>query len=94
MRADLASMTGYGLLIASRASLLAFAHSGKDIYEFVGVFTNLDDSDEGGTTQEPLGLENTLWADTVRYQVAASRGHSILSLTQSPPPSNPPSSPY
>ena len=34
----------------------------KDIHSFVGTFTVLE---EGVSTQDGLGIENTLWANTV-----------------------------
>lgn len=37
----------------------------KDIYGFVGTFNLYDEAYEGGMIQEPVGLENTMWASTV-----------------------------
>ena len=34
----------------------------KDIHSFVGTFTVMED---GVSTQDPLSIENTLWANTV-----------------------------
>ena len=37
----------------------------RDIYDFTGDVTLYDEAYEGGCIQEPLALENTLWANTV-----------------------------
>jgi len=37
----------------------------KDIHDFVGDIVVYDRAFEGGSTQEPLSLENALWANTV-----------------------------
>ena len=51
-------------LSSLNATLYAAAPT-KDIYDFVGVFVAHDDAHEAGSAQESLGLENTLWANTV-----------------------------
>mmetsp|Transcript_14750 Transcript_14750/g.36831 ORF Transcript_14750/g.36831 Transcript_14750/m.36831 type:complete len:1168 (-) Transcript_14750:409-3912(-) len=65
----------------------------KDIYDFVGVFTMHDDALEGGTAMEPLGLENTLWADTVlasgsAWGVVVYTGKETRSRMNAPRPSS------
>ena len=50
------------------AAAVLTLHAGpptKEIYEFTGDVTVYDESFDGGCFQEPLGLEHTLWANTV-----------------------------
>ena len=44
---------------------LAAAAPNREIYDFAGDVTLYDETYEGGCIQDPLGLENTLWANTV-----------------------------
>ena len=53
-----------GALAAAVLTLRA-APPSPSIYEFEGDVTLYDETYEGGCVQEPLGLENTLWANTV-----------------------------
>ena len=68
------------------SSCVATVHAApptKDIYDFVGDLTLYDDAFEGGSVQEPLALENTLWANTVRVP----HGSSALLFARLPRPS-------
>ena len=50
------------------AAAVLTLHAGpttRDIYDFHGDVTLYDETYDGGCIQEPLGLENTLWANTV-----------------------------
>ena len=51
--------------LASAAATVLAAQPSQAIYEFVGDLTMYDEALEGGATQDSLGLENTLWANTV-----------------------------
>lgn len=51
--------------LAAAVLTLAAGAPTKEIYDFAGDVTLYDEAFEGGCMQEPLGLENTLWANTV-----------------------------
>jgi hypothetical protein len=51
--------------LAAAVLMLRAAPPTRDIYDFNGDATLYDEAHEGGYVQEPLALENTLWANTV-----------------------------
>ena len=63
------------LALSAAVVTLHAAPPTKDIYEFVGDLTLYDDALEGGCMQEPLALENTLWANTV---LASCACHGVV----------------
>jgi phospholipid-translocating ATPase len=84
---------------AALAAAVLTIHAGplsQNIYDFVGDATLYDESFEDGCLQEPLALENTLWANTVLASGApthmlrhARRPHCELSVCALPPTTPP-----